>query len=254
MQQNRGTYSKALHAGKAGYHGALAALLASRGFSSSPEILEGSLGFTKVFSSTQNNGAITADLGKTWTITGNGYKPYACGVVLHPLIDATIDLSQKSRIPPAQVARIETLVHPDVIRITGVDQPGSGLMSKFSANHAAALAYIDQAAGIAQFGDERAQDPTVLALRKVIQVKPVLTFRQDQARAIVVAQSGATFETEIAHATGTVSNPMSDLALQQKFFANATPKIGADRAHEVVDKVSKLDTIENVGELIKICA
>ena len=46
---------------------------------------------------------------------------------------------------------MEVLVHPDVIRITGVDQPGSGLMSKFSANHAAAVAYIDQAGGIAQF-------------------------------------------------------------------------------------------------------
>ena len=253
MQQNRGSDCKSLHAGKAGYHGALAALLASRGFTSSPEILEGSLGFTKIFSSTQNNGAITADLGKSWMITGNGYKPYACGVVLHPLIDATIDVSQKSRVPAAQVARIETFVHPDVIRITGVDQPGSGLMSKFSANHAAAVAYIDQAAGVDQFSNERAQDPNVLALRKVIQVKPVLTYRLDQASAIVVANSGATFATEIAHATGTVSNPLSDDALRQKFFANATPKLGADRAPEVVDMVSKLDTVKNVGELVKLC-
>ena len=253
MQQNRGTDCKSLHAGKAGYHGALAALLAARGFTSSPEILEAGLGFTKVFSSTQNNGAITADLGKTWMISGNGYKPYACGVVLHPLIDATIDVSRKARVPAAQVARLEALVHPDVIRITGIDRPGSGLMSKFSANHAAAVAYIDQAAGVAQFSNERSQDPTVLALRQVIEVKPVLTLRQDQANAIVVTKSGATFETDVAHATGTVSNPMSDLALQKKFFANATAKIGADRARAVVDMVANLETIKNVGELVRIC-
>ena len=95
MQQNRGSDCKSLHAGKSAYHGVLASMLASKGFNSSPEILEGSLGFTKIFSATQQNGAITAGLGRTWMITGNGYKPYACGVVLHPLIDAMIEVSRK---------------------------------------------------------------------------------------------------------------------------------------------------------------
>ena len=45
----------------------------------------------------KQNGAITAGLGRTWMITGNGYKPYACGVVLHPLIDAMIDVSRQTR-------------------------------------------------------------------------------------------------------------------------------------------------------------
>ena len=41
----------------------------------------------------------------------------ACGVALHPLIDAMIDVSND---PSAgfEVERVEALVHPDVIRIT----------------------------------------------------------------------------------------------------------------------------------------
>ncbi len=253
MQQNRGSDCKSLHAGKSAYHGVLASMLASKGFNSSPEILEGSLGFTKIFSATQQNNAITAGLGRTWMITGNGYKPYACGVVLHPLIDAMIDVSRKTRQPASEVGRVEVLVHPDVIRITGIDTPSSGLMSKFSANHAAAVAYIDQAAGVAQFTNERSGDSAVQALRKLIQVKPDPSFRLDQSAATVRTRSGATHEAQIAHATGTVSNPLSDQALREKFLGNATPAIGADQARRVVDMIWKLETLGDVGELVRAC-
>jgi 2-methylcitrate dehydratase PrpD len=253
MQQNRGSDCKSLHAGKSAYHGVLASMLASRGFNSSPEILEGSLGFTKIFSATQQNNAITAGLGRTWMITGNGYKPHACGVVLHPLIDAMIDVSRKTRQPASEVVRVEVLVHPDVIRITGIDTPSSGLMSKFSANHAAAVAYIDQAAGVAQFTNERSGDSAVQALRKLIQVKPDPSFRLDQSAAMVRTKSGATHDAQIAHATGTAGNPMPDQALREKFLGNATPVIGADQARRVVDMIWTLETLSDVGELVRAC-
>ena len=253
MQQNRGSDCKSLHAGKSAYHGVLASMLASKGFNSSPEILEGSLGFTRIFSATQQNSAITAGLGRTWMITGNGYKPYACGVVLHPLIDAMIDVSRNARQPAADVVRVEVPVHPDVIRITGIDTPSSGLMSKFSANHAAAVAYIDQSAGVAQFTNERSADAAVQALRKLIQVTPDPSFRLDQAAAMIRSRAGATYEAQIAHATGTVANPMSDLALREKFLLNATPAIGADQARRVIDMIWALDTLSDVGELVRAC-
>lgn len=254
MQQNRGSDCKSLHAGKSAYHGVLASTLAARGFDSSPEILEGSLGFTKVYSATQQNRAIVAGLGREWMIAGNGYKPYACGVVLHPLVDAMIDVSRKAGRPAADVARVEVMVHPDVIRITGIDTPSSGLMSKFSANHAAAVAYIDRAGGIAQFADERSGDAAVLALRKVIQVRPDPSYRLDQASAIVRTTAGVTVESQIAHATGTVSNPMSDAALGEKFLGNATPVIGADRARRVAGTIWTLETLGDIGDLVRACA
>jgi 2-methylcitrate dehydratase PrpD len=253
MQQNRGSDCKSLHAGKSAYHGVLASMLASKGFNSSPEILEGNLGFTKVFSTTQQNAAITSGLGRTWMITANGYKPYACGVVLHPLIDAMIEASRKANQPATNVERVEVYVHPDVIRITGIDTPSSGLMSKFSANHAAAVAYIDRAAGVAQFTNERASDVEVLALRKVIQIKPESSYRLDQAAATVRTKSGATHDADIAHATGTVGNPMSDQALREKFLGNATPAIGADRARRVVETISALETVGDIGDLVRSC-
>ena len=254
MQQNRGSDCKSLHAGKSAYHGVLASTLASRGFSSSPESLEGRLGFTTIFSATRRNEAITAGLGRTWMIAGNGYKPYACGVVLHPLIDAMIDVSRKAGRPAADIARVEARVHPDVIRITGIDTPNSGLMSKFSANHAAAVAYLDQAGGIAQFSNERSSDAAVQALRRRVMVTPDASLRLDESAVTVRTASGATHQAHIAHATGTVDNPMADDALRAKFLGNAGPVLGADRARRIAETIARLEMLDDIGDLVRACA
>ena len=199
-------------------------------------------------------GKILAGLGKEWMIEGNGYKPYACGVVLHPLIDAMIAVSKKAKTPAGSIARIEVQVHPDVIRITGIDQPGTGLMSKFSANHAASVAYIDQAAGIAQFSNERSADQGVQELRKQITIKPVASFRLDQAAATVWTKSGTKFDSEIEHATGTVANPMLDTALSEKFLGNAAPILGESRAKALVNKIWELETLSDIGEIVRATA
>jgi 2-methylcitrate dehydratase PrpD len=92
MQQNRGTMCKSFHAGKAASSGVLAALLAREGFDSSHEILEGPKGFCRIYSTVAQPEALTEGSGNRWLISGNGHKPYACGVVLHPAIDAMIAL------------------------------------------------------------------------------------------------------------------------------------------------------------------
>jgi 2-methylcitrate dehydratase PrpD len=116
------------------------------------------------------------------------------------------------------------------------------------------VAYIDQAAGVVQFTNERSGDLEVQALRKLVQVKPDPSYRLDQAAAIVRTRSGATHEAQIAHATGTVSNPMSDQALREKFLGNATPAIDAGQARRVVDMIWKLETLSDVAELVRACA
>ena len=105
MQQNRGTSCKSFHAGKAAANGVLAALLAERGFDSTQEIVEGRKGFSRIYSDVAQTDALTAGLGGPWIIETNGHKPYACGVVLHPLIDAMIALRNRDRIAPEAVRR-----------------------------------------------------------------------------------------------------------------------------------------------------
>jgi 2-methylcitrate dehydratase PrpD len=253
MQQNRGTMCKSFHAGKAAANGVLAALLAERGFDSSQEIIEGKRGFARIYSDVAAPEQLTQGLGDGWLIETNGHKPYACGVVLHPLIDAVIAVRERARIAPEAVSEIALRVHPLVLSITNVVEPASGLQSKFSFRHSAAVALADGAAGIAQYADARAADPTVAALRRKVQAVGDETLRKDEAHAVVVA-GGARHEAHIAHASGTTDNPMSDAAIEAKFLANATPAIGEERARQASERVWSLEKCADVRELIALVA
>jgi len=253
MQQNRGTMCKSFHAGKAAANGVLAALLAERGFDSTQEIIEGEKGFCCIYSDAAEPERLTEDSGNGWLIESNGHKPYACGVVLHPLIDAVIAIRNRQPIDPAKVGEIGLRVHPLVLSITGVREPATGLQSKFSTLHAAAVALIDGAAGVAQFADAKATDPAIVALRR--KVKPIAdpSLRRDEACASIVV-GDQRHEAHIAHATGTAENPMSDEQIEAKFLANAAPVIGADRAKRAVEWVAALERQTDMRELIALVA
>jgi 2-methylcitrate dehydratase PrpD len=251
MQQNRGTMCKSFHAGKAAQNGVLAALLAERGFDSTQEIIEGRKGFCRIYSDTAAPEQLTAGLGESWLIETNGHKPYACGVVLHPLIDAVIAIRNRAHIDPAAVTEIGLRVHPFVLSITDVVEPATGLQSKFSTVHSAAVALADGAAGIAQYSDAKAKDPLVAALRRKTTAVADATLRSDEAHAAIVA-GGKRHEVHIPHASGTAANPMSDAAIAAKFLANATPVIGAERAKQACDWVLSLERQADVRDLIEL--
>jgi 2-methylcitrate dehydratase PrpD len=253
MQQNRGTMSKSFHAGKAAANGTLAALLAERGFDSTQETFEGKRGFSKIYSDVAQPEQLTEGLGGRWLIESNGHKPYACGVVLHPLIDAVIALRNRHRPDPAAVDEIALRVHPLVLSITNVAEPSSGLQSKFSIVHSAAVALIDGAAGIEQYTDAKASNSAVAALRR--KVRPIAdeSLRRDEAHAAITVGK-ARHAVHIAHASGTTEHPMSDAAIEAKFLANATPAIGAQRASRARDFVWSLEKHPDIRELIAMLA
>jgi 2-methylcitrate dehydratase PrpD len=253
LQQNRGTMSKSFHAGKAAHNGLLAALLAREGFDSSTEIIEGRKGFSTTFAPRHESTAMTAQLGQTWEILSNGHKPYACGVVLHPLIDGVIAL--RSQIPDfGHIASIALQVNPITVRITGIEKPQTGLQSKFSLYHSAAVACLDGVASLAQYSDARAADPTVIALRDKVQVQAAEDFGRDEAHVCITLVDGTRLEHHVAHASGTQQNPMTDAALQIKFMANAVPVLGQARSEQLMQTVWTLDTCTDINALTALCA
>jgi 2-methylcitrate dehydratase PrpD len=254
LQQNRGTMCKSFHAGKAASSGVLAALLAERGFDSSEEIIEGKRGFCRIYSTVAKPEAVLEDLGTRWEITRNGYKPYACGVVLHPLIDAMIALAGKTNLRAEAIQSVALRVHPHAVKITGIDDPKTGLQSKFSINHAAAAAFVDRAAGIAQFEQVRAAAPEILAFRAKVTVETDQNLRKDEAAATIVTVSGVQYEVHIPHASGTVDNLMTDAALETKFLGNAMPVIGEARARDVLRLAWHLDHVAEIRDITAACA
>lgn len=68
--------------------GFTAAMLAQAGFECSPAAVTGRNGVIEGIAPNADYEDLCRDLGKNWELLGNAYKPYPCGIVIHPAIDA----------------------------------------------------------------------------------------------------------------------------------------------------------------------
>ena len=94
---------------------------------------------------------------------------------------------------------------------------------------------------------------SIAALRRKVKAVADDTLRRDEAHATIIA-GGKRHVTHVAHASGTVDNPMSDAAIEAKFLANAAPVIGDERAGQVRDLVWRLEKLADARELIALLA
>jgi 2-methylcitrate dehydratase PrpD len=144
-------------------------------------------------------------------------------------------------------------VHPLVLSITGVSEPSTGLQSKFSWKHSAAVAYVDGNAGIPQYTDEKAVDSVIRALRGKVAAVGDAALGKDEAFAVMKV-GGRTLEVHVPHASGTAANPMTDEAMRAKFQTNALQSSAAEPFSVVADLV--LDALPGVriDSLIELVA
>jgi 2-methylcitrate dehydratase PrpD len=251
LREMFGSMCKPFHPGWAARNGLTAALLAQQGFTSAAQGIEGKRGFANVLATERDYGEITKPFGETWELMENTYKPFACGVVIHPVIDGCIELRNTYGLKAADIASIAAEVHPLVLELTGKKRPQSGLEGKFSVYHSAAVAIIDGAAGQAQYADTRVRDPEVIALRDKVTATVNHAIAGDAARVAIALDDGRTLETYVEHAIGSLEKPMDDEDLMQKFRDLTVPIVGEHAAEALVEQVWALEAMEDVG---RICA
>jgi len=126
--------------------------------------LEAGRGFMQTVSTKCDWSEIEHNLGKTFEISLNTYKPFACGIVIHPAIDACSQLRAKG-VRAEDVERIELRVHPLVLELTGKKTPKDGLEGKFSVYHGCAVGLIFGQAGEGEYADDIVNRADVVALR-----------------------------------------------------------------------------------------
>ncbi len=251
LREMFGTMCKPFHPGNAARNGLLAALLAQKNFTSSLQGIEAKRGFANVLSTRFQPQAITEGLSKTWEISSNTYKPFACGIVIHPIIDACIQLRNEHNLKPGDIEAIEAKVHPLVLELTGKKTPQAGLEGKFSVYHCAAAAIIYGAAGEAEYGDAVVHDPQVIALRDRVTALVDGSMHEDQARVTIRLKSGTLVEKFIEHAIGSLSRPMSDADLETKFRALATPILPGVQCERLIRLCWEVGKLDDAGEVAR---
>ncbi len=243
LREMFGTMTKSFHPGRAAQNGLLAALLAERGYTSSEAGIEAKRGWANVTSTHQDFAQITEGLGSFSELLLNTYKPFACGIVIHPAIDACIQLRNRYDLKPADVASVELKVHPLVLELTGKRTPKTGLDGKFSVYHSAAVAIIDGRAGEAQYSDARVHDPAVVSLRDSVVAEIDPGMAPDAVDATIMLRDGRRLHLFVEHAIGSVARPMTEDDLIAKFTDLVEPVLGAGRTAKLRDLCLGLDTL-----------
>jgi 2-methylcitrate dehydratase PrpD len=251
LREMFGTMCKPFHPGNAARNGLLAALLAQQNFTSSNQGIEAPRGFANVLSTAFKPEEITGRLGETWEVALNTYKPFACGIVIHPIIDACIQLRNEHNLKADDIAAIEAKVHPLVLELTGKKTPQVGLEGKFSVYHSAAVAIIYGAAGEAEYGDDVVADARVIALRDRVSATVDESMHEDQTRVTVRLKNGKALEKYVEHAIGSLDRPMSDAALEAKFRAFAKGILSEARCDRLIGLCWKIGELTDAGEVAR---
>jgi len=251
LRESFGSMNKSFNPGRAASNGLFAAILASKNFTSSDQMIEAKRGWANTISTKQDYTEITDGLGQRYEAALNTYKPFACGIVMHPAIDAAIQLRSENKFTPDQIDRVELKVHPLVLELTGKKTPNEGLEGKFSIYHAVAVALVQGAGGEKQFSDQAVRDPVIVALRaKVI---PTITpgIKPEQVDMTVVLKDGRSLHKYIEHAIGSLEVPMSNQALEKKFADLADGIIPSAQARRVMDLCWGVEKLNDVGDIVR---
>jgi 2-methylcitrate dehydratase PrpD len=248
-----GSMAKSMHVGKAASDGILSALLARRGFTSAKDGLEGRRGMFHVMAEEATPLDLSEGLGERWEIFENGIKPYACGIVTHPTIDAMRALRENVTGNAADVVQdVQLTVHPLVLELTNKTDPQTGLDGKFSIRFCAALGLIEDAAGDHQFTDEMIKREDIRRVMERVQASADPTLEVYQARAVVTTTSGETFEHRVKAARGTPQNPFSDADLKVKFLSLAEPVLGTEKSGLIIRALLEDERL-STRELVSRC-
>jgi 2-methylcitrate dehydratase PrpD len=249
LREMFGTMCKSLHPGRAAQSGLSAVLLARAGFTSSTRAIEAPRGFAHVLSTAPHLADTTDGLGKEWETLANSFKPYACGLVIHPVIDGCLALKSQRSFELDEIEQISLRVHPLVLELTGKTQPVTGLEGKFSVFHSAAIALLEGVSLARHYTDEAVRDSAVIALRERVTAHPQAGIREDEAHIAVKLKGGRTIEYHVEHTLGSIERPMSDRDLDDKFRDLASDVLTPDRMEQALALCWHADTLTDAGEI-----
>ena len=249
LREMFGTMCKPFHPGNAAKNGLMSALLAEKNFTSSNRGIEAPRGFAHVLSTNFDPAEIIDGLGKTFEIDLNTYKPFACGIVIHPIIDACVQLRNEHALTGDEIESVLAKVHPLVLELTGKKTPQTGLEGKFSVYHSAAAGFIYGAAGEREYSDAVVRDAKVVALRDKVTAVVDATMHEDQTLVEVKLKDGRTLSKYVEAAIGSLKRPQTDADLEAKFRGLAEDVLPKAQVDKVLGLAWKVGALASAGDV-----
>jgi 2-methylcitrate dehydratase PrpD len=262
IRVNFGSMTKPLHVGRASQNGVIAAELASKGFTGGRQGLDPPWGFFQVFSHGDGFDAdrIVGKLGNPHTIVwpGVSIKPYPCGVLGHPTMDAMRRLVMKNDVKPEQIKAIRVRAGSNILNPLRYAIARNELEAKFCPAFMVSAIALRRKAGIHEFNDEFVQSAPVQQM--MARVERVLDadieakgWEKIRSTVEVDLLDGRTLvEDADERYRGGPDLPFTREELYEKFSDCASLVLPESAIEETFGLVESLESVSDVGELVRV--
>ncbi len=251
LREMFGSMGKAFHPGRAAQNGYASAVLAESGFTAGERGIEGARGFAAVQAATYDLARVTAAMGTDFNLRRNTYKPFPCGIVNHPTIEACIALHDAHGTPPDSIRAVRLSVAPLVLDLCNQQNITRGLQGKFSVYHGAAVGLVRGTAGVQEYTDAAVNDPAVRQVRERVTAAGDASLTEDQARVEVELSDGRVLRHSVEQSLGNIHRPLSDEQLSAKFRAQAVLALPAAQVDTALDRCWRLADLDDAALVVE---
>ena len=251
--ENMSSSAKSVGVGNAARNALYAALLARQGADAADNSIEGPRGFFALFSDDYDPSAAVTGLGQRWDICKNRAKPYAACLLLHPLVDAVLELRDNHGVKAEDLAEVVVRGHPLQLAVTDRMDVNTAREAKLSIQYTAAVAFVRGTSGVLDYLDGHLADEKILSVQRLVKVEADRTISTGTGIARVKTKSGKALESTVEHGRGSLKRPLNDAEVSQKatsLIAWAAPRLDAkalvdtlwtaEKAHGFRDFLAKL--------------
>jgi 2-methylcitrate dehydratase PrpD len=194
---------------------------------------------------------VTKGLGTEFDLLVNTYKPYPCGIVIHPTIDGAVQLHDQHGFTPAEVKAVRLRVAPLVLDLCNQQGITTGLQGKFSVYHGAAIGLVRGKAGVQEYTDAAVNDPDIKRVREAATARADAAVTEDQAGLEVELTDGRTLSVFVEQSLGNINKPLSDRQLDAKFRDQAVESLAAADVERLIELCWKLEELADVNEVVQ---
>ncbi len=251
-----GSMTKPLHVGRAAQNGVTAADLAARGFTGGKDALDPPWGFFQTFGHGEGYDPqrIVGVLGNPHTIVwpGVSIKPYPCGVLGHPTMDAMRRLVMKHDVKAEQIKAIRVRAGSNILNPLRYAIATNELEAKFCPAFMVSAIALRRKAGIHEFNDPFVQSAPVQALQRLVErvLDPEIEAKGFEKIRSTVEVDLVDGRKLVEHADeryrGGPDLPFTRDELYEKWSDCASlvlPQPAIDEAFELVDGLERVDDV-----------
>ncbi|HKY09108.1 MAG TPA: MmgE/PrpD family protein [Candidatus Binatia bacterium] len=258
IHRQQGSMVKPFHAGNAARNGAEAALLAAAGFTADAAILEAPRGFCDTFfgAGECDYAKMIENIGAPYFLEspGLGLKWHPCSAPQFLAADAALHLQQTHDIRYDDVAQMEVSIPPLRYARHYSPEVKTGLRGKFTINYVVAMCILDGKLELATFTDERVNQPRVQEAFSKVRVicDESIPEPGPYCPVTVELKNGSRFSYTAKVAKGHPQNPITENEVLEKFRANAKLAISPSQAERLIERVSAIESLDNVKSLTQL--